>query len=207
MSDLLSKLNEKLSSSAVSTRSAGAGKSLSYLTGHYVYSKLNEVLGQGNWSYTIKNLNNVFHGEDDKGRANTSYIAIVQAVFMIGEKAVVFEEVGYGDGIDYNPGKSHELATKEAVTDAVKRAAKNLGPSLGLALYDKEQKDVVDSDAVVVEEKQAAPSEAPAKAASPAPSKKVMLPKAGSAFKKPSLATKPGATKSDSTPKKSAWGK
>jgi hypothetical protein len=58
-----------------------------------------------------------------------------------------FSDYGYGDGTDKtNPGKAHELAIKEAVTDGLKRCAKNLGPVMGLALYDKDQTDVKEAE-------------------------------------------------------------
>ena len=40
----------------------------------------------------------------------------------------------------------YNTKAKEAVTDALKRAAKNLGMSMGLALYDKEQVNVDDGE-------------------------------------------------------------
>jgi DNA repair and recombination protein RAD52 len=206
MSDLISKLNEKMPSSAIQSRQAGGGRSLSYVSGHYVYSKLNEVLGQGNWYYQINNLQMVHSGLDAKDRTVTSYIAIVKSVFQLGDKIVYFDEVGYGDGIDASPGKSHELATKEAVTDAVKRAAKNLGPSFGLALYDKEQKDVVDdseSDSEQVAAQESETKEVVNKAVTSKPSFEGAS-KGG--FKKPSLATKPGSAPAKAA-SKSPWKK
>jgi recombination DNA repair RAD52 pathway protein len=57
-----------------------------------------------------------------------------------------FIDYGYGDGSDkFKIGKAHELAVKEAVTDGIKRCAKNLGMSMGLALYDKTQENVEDA--------------------------------------------------------------
>ena len=138
--DLNKKLDADIPADAIEKRSQG-GKELSYLSGAYVINRLNEVLGQGNWSYGFEKLEKVFEGTiaQYSGDAfSTSYIAQVQIRADINGKTVYFTEVGYGDGTDKkNPGKAHELAVKEAVTDGLKRAAKNLGRSMGLGLYFK----------------------------------------------------------------------
>lgn len=135
--ELQQKLDEAIPQEAIATRKQG-GVELSYLSGAYVINRLNQVLGNGQWSYTIVELKNVYEGKIDQysGEAyTTSYVARIQLCAA----NAIYEEVGYGDGTDKkSPGKAHELATKEAVTDALKRAAKNLGMSLGLQLYFKE---------------------------------------------------------------------
>ena len=74
---------------------------------------------------------------------STSYTATVQVFANIEGKQVVFSDIGFGTGTNKrNPGEAHELATKGAVSDGLKRAAKNLGRSMGLALYDKSQEYV-----------------------------------------------------------------
>lgn len=147
-------LDESIPRSAVSSREGGNGKQLSYLAGHYVISRLNKVFGPLAWASDIKSLQLVHSGTtpDRYGKDvhTTHYIAQVRLVVQ-GPDGVATEhtDVGYGDGSDKsNPGKAHELAVKEAVTDALKRCAKNLGMSMGLALYDKDQPNVADDDAV-----------------------------------------------------------
>lgn len=142
-------LDEKIPRSVIAKRDSGAGKKLDYLEGWYVIARLNEVLGQGNWDYKINNLQLVHTGETN-GKHTVHYIATVLLSAMVGGRYVQFSDVGYGDGSDkYNIGKAYELATKEAVTDAVKRCAKNLGMSLGLALYQKSQEHVDDEEETV----------------------------------------------------------
>jgi len=51
---------------------------------------------------------------------------------------------GAGHGIDRDKGLALESAIKEACTDALKRCAKSYGNVLGLALYDREQRNVSD---------------------------------------------------------------
>jgi len=139
------KLDENIPSEVVATREQ-AGRSLSYLETWYVIDRLNQILGQGNWAYDTVKLEKVFEGEIEQysGKAfTTSYIATVSLSGFVDGKPFRFTDVGYGDGTDKkSPGKAHELATKEAVSDAVKRCAKNLGSSTGLALYDKTQSRV-----------------------------------------------------------------
>lgn len=146
-------LNQNIPESAVEKRSGGGGKELSYLTGAYVINRLNEVLGQGNWGYSITELSKTFEGKLVQGFKKevvfaTSYLAQLVLTSKIDGVTTHFEEIGYGDGTDKtNPGKAHELATKEAITDALKRAAKNLGISMGLGLYFKSG-EYVDEQAV-----------------------------------------------------------
>ena len=139
--DTQAELDKNIPNEAVSTREQ-SGQTLSYLEAWYVIDRLNQVLGQGNWGYDIKALTKVFEGmvAQRNGEAfSTSYVATITLSAM-GQS---FTEVGYGSGTDYkNPGNAHELASKGAVSDALKRAAKNLGRSMGLALYDKTQEFV-----------------------------------------------------------------
>ena len=57
---------------------------------------------------------------------------------------VIREDFGAGHGYDRDLGLAHESAIKEAISDAMKRALKSFGYPFGLALYDKEQANVVD---------------------------------------------------------------
>jgi recombination DNA repair RAD52 pathway protein len=142
--EIKKQLDSNIPQEEITTREAwSGGPKLSYLTGAYVINRMNEVLGQGNWGYQIKNLTKVFEGEiaQANGKAfTTSYIAVVEMWAKIDGNITNFQEVGYGDGTDKkSAGKAHELATKESVTDGFKRAAKNLGISMGLGLYFKSQ--------------------------------------------------------------------
>lgn len=145
--EIIKELDDKIPRDCVSERQGGNGRSLSYLEGHYVIDRLNKVLGQGNWAYEA-NTSLVHSGEIETRSGPTysvHYLARVRLVVTIGERTTEFVDYGYGDGSDKNnPGKAHELAVKESVTDGLKRCAKNLGMSMGLALYDKTQENVED---------------------------------------------------------------
>lgn len=139
-------LDNPIPRDVVRERESGGGRTLSYLEGHYVIDRLNKVLGIGNWATQITELKNVFSGEVGN-KHSAHYTCRVRLVVELPEgKRTEYEDVGYGNGYDKtDPGKPHELAVKEAVTDAIKRTAKNLGMSMGLALYDKDQTNVVDT--------------------------------------------------------------
>lgn len=58
---------------------------------------------------------------------------------------LIREGSGAGHGIDADLGQAHESALKEAETDAMKRALMTFGNPFGLALYDKQQRQVIDT--------------------------------------------------------------
>lgn len=137
------KCNEKLDRGLVRERSQ-AGRSLSYIEGHAVMRRLNEIFGNGGWSYrcTTREVYRECVDEGPKGkRWHVSYSSSCE--LRIGDCAIV--DVGHGHGIDRSCGIAIESAEKEAATDSLKRCAKSLGDSLGLALYDKEQANVADA--------------------------------------------------------------
>lgn len=187
--EMISRLNAKIPRSVVKEREGSGGKTFSYLEGHFVIAQMNEIFGQGNWAYMTEEVRHVHSGEvqGKYGVSYTShYIARVRVeVPVLGH--AIFSDVGYGDGSDkQNPGKAHELAAKEAVTDALKRACKNLGMAMGLALYDKEQTNVAEADEEQVappaasvrpdvKENKVSKPKAEVKEASPAPSAKQLL--------------------------------
>lgn len=145
MSDVKQRLDENIPKEVIKTRVGGGNRELSYLETWYVIDRLNQVLGQGNWAYSSE-VNCVHNGtvKTQYGEAySVHYIARVRLVVNVDERDTEFTDYGYGDGTDKsNPGKAHELAVKEAVSDGLKRCAKNLGRSMGLALYDKSQEFV-----------------------------------------------------------------
>jgi hypothetical protein len=55
---------------------------------------------------------------------------------------VTRQDVGFGSGFAKGVGDAIEGATKEAATDALKRAARTFGNIFGLALYDKSRANV-----------------------------------------------------------------
>ena len=69
-----------------------------------------------------------------------SYIARVRITITAGERSVIREGSGSGDGIAMDLGLAHESALKEAETDATNQALMTVGNPFGLALYAKQQR-------------------------------------------------------------------
>lgn len=125
-------LDSNIPASAVSKRSQ-SGTELSYLETWYVIDRLNQVLGTENWSWDISKLDSI---PGDR----MSFICHGVLTATVDGKETRKSGIGYGsDKSKYNVG---EMASKEAESDALKRAAMKLGRSLGLALYDKSQEYV-----------------------------------------------------------------
>lgn len=140
----LQELQEPLSSQAVRTRSQ-SGRNLSYIEGWYAISEANRIFGFGCWDQEIIELRCVAErerkiGRDQKAGWGVSYVASIR----INVGGIKREGVGAGHGIDVDLGQAHESAIKEAATDAMKRALMTFGNQFGLALYDKEQRNVED---------------------------------------------------------------
>ncbi len=144
-------LDADIPRSVIKSRS-NSGKSLSYLEGHYVIDRLNQVFGNANWSYEFVQGYPKYLGTDKaNGKFQVHYATAIRlTVPRVAEKVdqsyygdTTIEDIGYGNGINgQSEFAAHELAMKESTTDALKRAAKSLGQSMGLALYDKTQANV-----------------------------------------------------------------
>lgn len=125
-----------------------SGRELSYLEGWHVIDVANHVFGFDGWSretisaQCVADEERAIGNRGDKG-FGVSYVAKVR-VTIIGQPGIVREGTGAGHGIDRSRGLAHESAIKEAETDALKRAFMTFGYRFGLALYDKEQANVVD---------------------------------------------------------------
>lgn len=158
---LITELDAKIPRDAIASRQGGGASKLSYLEGWYVIDRLNKTIGQGNWAYTADAQ--VAHVDVENKSVHYTAKVRLAVKFPSGE-TTEFSDYGYGDGSDkYKIGKAHELAIKEAVTDGIKRCAKNLGMSLGLALYDKTQENVEEAPRAAAQ----APKPAPAQTVAP----------------------------------------
>lgn len=132
---------------AVKSRSQG-GAALSYVDTYYVIKRLNECFGNLGWdSETVDMVLLTQPGEKAAYRAKVRITAIV-ATGDGGYMKVCKEGTGWGS--DKSTNNAHEIACKEAESDALKRAAMKFGMSLGLALYDKSQENVEDAPKSVV---------------------------------------------------------
>lgn len=143
LEQMIAELDAKIPRDEIVARKGGGGMVLSYLPGWYVIDRLNKVLGQGGWNALTSDPIKVADTEQD-GKYVVAYMVKVRLEAR--HLGAIFEDYGYGDGKDNHPGKAHESAIKEAVTDGIKRCAKNLGMSMGLALYSKDQENVDDGE-------------------------------------------------------------
>lgn len=139
--DLLAK---PLDAARIKTRAAGGNKpALSYLETHDVIRTANEIFGFGGWGHEIVDLRlipgvTVTNAAGDKNGVCVGYVCTVRLTVA---GCVPTSGVGYGDATEYRESATvtaHELAAKEAESDALKRALKNFGDQFGLALYAKD---------------------------------------------------------------------
>ena len=123
-----------------------SGRSLSYIEGWHAIAEANRIFGFDGWARETFETKVVAErprkiGRDGREGFGVSYIARVR--ITVGD--IVRDGVGSGHGIDADLGLAHESAIKEAETDAMKRALMTFGNPFGLALYDKEQRQVIDA--------------------------------------------------------------
>ena len=142
-----------LSRANVKQRDQGRGK-VSYIEGWVAIAEANRIFGFDGWQRETVALQCVSQAERRIGREpskpsdppqrdgwGVTYTARVRVI--VG--AIVREGSGAGHGIDVDLGQAHESALKEAETDAMKRALMTFGNPFGLALYDKQQREVTSS--------------------------------------------------------------
>jgi len=138
-------LSAPLDRAKVQTRSH-AGRSLAYLEGWQAIAEANRIFGFDGWQRETIAVQCVSERERTLGSSNragwgVTYTARVR--IRVGD--VIREGSGAGHGIDADLGQAHESALKEAETDAMKRALMTFGNPFGLALYDKQHREVTSS--------------------------------------------------------------
>ena len=117
-----------------------SGINLSYLEAWDVKAHLIRVFGFGGWSADVISANLAFEDQDEKGRWNVGY----KVVMRLAIDGTTYTEAAVGSSTLANRGEAHDMAVKTAESDALKRAAINLGTQFGLSLYDAgNQSDVV----------------------------------------------------------------
>ena len=136
-------LDEPIPSSEVREREGGGGKMLSYVDGFTVRSSMNRIFGNLGWSQATLSNQLVSEEKDARGRWRISYEAHV--AITIEGTGCSRTDYGHGHGVDQDKGRAIESASKEAVTDACKRACAPLGNRVGLALYDAHRTFITDT--------------------------------------------------------------
>jgi len=123
-----------------------SGRRFSYIEGWHAIAEANRIFGFDGWHRETVELRLVNErprkiGRDGRDGWAVSYVVRVRVI--VGD--VIRDGMGSGHGIDTDCGLAHESAIKEAETDAMKRALMTFGNPFGLALYDKEQRQVVET--------------------------------------------------------------
>jgi DNA recombination protein Rad52 len=137
MSDIEKELQKPLDASKVKTRQQ-AGQTLSYIEAWHVIAEANRIFGHLGWNRETIKIDCVSEEKNERGNHVVGYIAKVK--ITVG--SVVREGTGAGSGISKSLADAHEGASKEAESDAMKRAFMTFGNPFGLALYDKEKTNV-----------------------------------------------------------------
>ena len=119
----------------ISQRKGGGGKALSYLEAWDVKAHLIRVFGFGGFSSDVLSAELMF--EDQVGTNwNVGYKVILRLTIGNGDYEVAtYTEAAVGSASLPQRGEAHDMAVKTAESDALKRAAINLGDQFGLSLY------------------------------------------------------------------------
>ena len=139
-SEQYTKLLEPLGVERVAKRTM-AGRQLSYLEAWDVKAHLIRIFGFGEWSADVLSADLVY---EEKGEKNWAVAYKVVLKLTIHSTAATYTEAAIGSAQLPQRGEAHDMAVKTAESDALKRAAINLGTQFGLSLYDDgSRKDVV----------------------------------------------------------------
>jgi recombination DNA repair RAD52 pathway protein len=125
---LLKPLNE----TRVATRGQ-AGRQLAYLEAWDVKAHLIRIFGFGQWSADVLESTLAFEDKNEKGQWNVGYKVTLR--LSIPALECTYTEAAVGSANLPQRGEAHDMAIKTAESDALKRAAINLGTQFGLSLY------------------------------------------------------------------------
>jgi Recombination DNA repair protein (RAD52 pathway) len=137
-------LNAPLSAANVKKNPRG----YNYVEGWHAIAEANRIFGFDGWDRETIEMVQLGEPEQD-GKANwrVAYRCRVRITVRADGDKITRDGTGYGSGIVKDIRDAHESAAKEAETDAMKRALMTFGNPFGLALYDKEQANVVSEPA------------------------------------------------------------
>ena len=110
---------------------SGGGRQLSYLEAWDVKAHLNRIFGFLNWSADVQDSVLAFEEQNEKGQWNVGY----KVTLRLSIEKATYTESAVGFSTLPSRGEAHDMAIKTAESDALKRAAINLGTQFGLSLY------------------------------------------------------------------------
>lgn len=144
-------LKEPLNTSHIKQRKEGYGQ-VGYITGSHAIHEANRAFNFDGWSCETIDMQLVQNEQKEKNKKNPNEPTVMlnyvgyTAKVKITVDGVCRDGFGFGQGIDKDLGKAHESATKEAETDAMKRALRTFGDIFGLALYEKDNANITSED-------------------------------------------------------------
>lgn len=129
-------LLQPIAKSRVSTRSQ-SGRALSYVEAWDIKRTLIRVFGFGGFSVVADEAECVSHREG-QGKSGHNHEVCWKVRVTLSIPAIGAEYAEYAVGSSSQPDltEAHDMAIKTAESDALKRAAINLGTQFGLSLYD-----------------------------------------------------------------------
>jgi recombination DNA repair RAD52 pathway protein len=120
-----------------------AGRKFTYLEAWDVKAHLIRIFGFGGWNWTVNTAELAFEDKNEKGYWNVGY-KVVGTLTVPCLEFCSYTEAAVGSATLGQRGDAHDMAIKSAESDALKRAAINLGTQFGLSLYNNGQlEDVV----------------------------------------------------------------
>jgi recombination DNA repair RAD52 pathway protein len=127
-----------IKASRISQRKGGGGKSLSYVEAWDIKAHLNRIFGFCNWSADVLESSLAFEQQvGDKW--NVAYKVVLRLRIHANNDLFMgdttYTEAAVGSSTLPQRGEAHDMAIKTAESDALKRAAINLGDQFGLSLY------------------------------------------------------------------------
>lgn len=127
-------------------RVAKDNKGMSYVEGYEIQAHLNRLFGFEGWDKEILRLDLLLDDskpDPDKNNRLGWYVTYLCQIRLTvrsvyGHLVKIVEEAGTGSATNQPiHADAHDLALKSAITDALKRCAKDLGDQFGLGLYNK----------------------------------------------------------------------
>lgn len=112
------------------------GATLLYIEGWHAIAEANRVFGFDGWDRETLAVECIAQNASG-GTFFCSYRGRVRIRVRAGETSILRDGTGFGFGQAANAADAHELAIKDAETDATKRALVTFGNLFGLALYDR----------------------------------------------------------------------
>lgn len=137
-----SDLQRYLGPEYVLSRPSGGGR-VTYVPGFHAIELANRIFGFNGWRLEIKETTVDFI-DDPKGNGRWE-VGILMVVRVTLKDGTFHEDIGYGNAENQRlRAQALEMAKKEALTDALKRALRCFGNALGNCLYDTKYTAKVD---------------------------------------------------------------